>query len=44
MLLENHQQQHTTLFELYLSGQYTIKKDLQKQLCHTFLEFYIDQD
>ena len=26
MLLENHQQLYHTIFELYLPGQYTIKK------------------
>ena len=29
---------------IYLSGQYTSKKDLQKQLYHTFLEFYINKE
>ena len=27
-----------------LSGQYTIKKDVPKQLCYIFLELYIDQE
>ena len=35
MLLANHQKLHHKFFEFYIqSGQYTIKKDLQKQLCH----------
>ena len=49
MLLDNHQQFHHTFFELHkLSGQHTIKKNIKKhitkQLCHTFLESYIDQE
>ena len=45
MLLENNQQIHHTFFELYINqGSIQLKKDLQKQGCHTFLEFYIDQE
>ena len=44
MLLENHQQIHHTFFVLKIyQGSMQLKKDIQKQLCHTFLEFYINQ-
>ena len=44
MLLEN-QQLHQTFFELYIyQGNILLKKDLQKQLCLTFLEFHTDQE
>ena len=42
MLLENHQQVHHTLFELYLlQDNMLLKKN--KQLWHIFLEFYVYQ-
>ena len=43
MLLENRQQLHLTFFKLYIyQGSIQLNKDLQKQLCHTYLEFYIE--
>ena len=45
MLLQNHQQLNHTLFELYVDqGNILLKKDIKKQLCHIFSEFYIDQE
>ena len=42
MLPENHQQLHHTIFELYIyQGNILLQKDIKKQLCHIFLEFYI---
>ena len=44
MLLDNHQQLHHTLFEFYIyQNNMLLKKDIKKQLCHGFLEFYTDQ-
>ena len=45
MLLENHQQLYHTLFEFHIyQDNVLLKKGLQKQQCHTSLEFYIDQE
>ena len=44
MMLENHQVLQHTFFELYIDQAIIIyKKSIKKQLCHIFLEFYIDQ-
>ena len=44
MLLENHQQLHRTFFELHIyQGTIQLKKCFQKQLRHTFPEFYTNQ-
>ena len=45
MLLENHQQLNHTFFELYIyQDNKLLKKDLQRQFCHTFFDFHIDQE
>ena len=45
MLLEKHQQLYHAFFESCIyQGSLKLKKDLQKQLYRTFLEFYINHE
>ena len=45
MLPEDHQRFHDTFFELDIfQGNTLLKKDIKEQICHIFLEFYIDKE